>query len=239
LSCQQQQDSSYGSNNQSSGLGRDNGSSDYNRGSGLGRDDITDRSNTLGRDEFSGGNTSGTGLGRDEYSSSNTGRDTYGSSNTDRDTYGSSNTGRDNFSSSNDNYGSSNTGSTGLGSSRNDDNFGHHHKSAGELVGDDELKPRHGIERDTHHATGGNYAVSTLHEGILLESPLSIALEHPSWHEHSYIAWSILSHPSIMTLLSSQHKHHINIRNDHVEEIDCMNFLITLGDLLLLRSISS
>lgn len=132
-------------------MGRDefNDSSNYNRGGALGTDDIADRS---------GGNTSGSGLGRDEYSSS--GRDTYGSSNTDRDTYGSSNTGRDTYGSSNDNYGSSNTGNTGYGSSNTGD-LGHHHKSAGESLRDDDLKPGHGNERDTHHSTGGNYPVST------------------------------------------------------------------------------
>ncbi|KAI5272826.1 hypothetical protein E4T47_03975 [Aureobasidium subglaciale] len=168
----------YGDSDNLSGsnTGRDqfNESNTYgsgNRGS-LGNDDIADRSGgtgTLGRDEFSGGNTSGSGLGRDEYSSSS-GRDTYGSSgNTGRDTFGSSNTDRDNYGSSNtdrDTYGSANTGNTGYGSSRGDDYQStgltsssgiHHTTSAGDRIGDDDLKPSHGIERDTHHSTGGNY----------------------------------------------------------------------------------
>lgn len=201
-SCQQQ-DSSYGNDSLSSGRNT----------SSLGNDDIADRGNTLGRDEFSGGNTSGSGLGRDEYSSSgrdtygssntgsdnfgssNTGRDTYGSSNTDRDTYGSSNTGRDNFSSSNDNYDSSNTGNTGYGSSNTDD-FGHHHKSAGERLGEDELKPRHGIERDTHHTTGGNYPVSSCMQESFLPYLLHITLGL------SMIILLGLSYPTPMLLLS-------------------------------------
>ncbi|KAG9999306.1 hypothetical protein KCU78_g15979, partial [Aureobasidium melanogenum] len=53
-----------------------------------------------------------------------------------------------------------NSGNTGYGSSGND-NFGssglHHQTSATGSFGDDDLKPSHGIERDTHHTTGGNY----------------------------------------------------------------------------------
>ena len=205
-----QQDSSYDNDNLNSGrntgsgLGRDqfSDSSNYNRGGALGSDDIASRGNTLGRDEFSGGNTSGSGLGRDEYSS---GRDTYGSSNTDRDTYGSSNTGRDNFSSSNDNYGSSNTGSTGYGSNRTEE-FGHHHKSAGEGIGHDDLKPRHGTERDTHHSTGGNYPVSPCMRNL----SLSLSFAHHSWLEHGYFASSVLSYSSIVAFFLH---HNIHIKD--------------------------
>ncbi|CAD0086659.1 unnamed protein product [Aureobasidium vineae] len=141
-------DSSYGNDslssgaNPGSGLGRDQYSDSSNtyRSGELGNDDIASRGNTgntLGRDEFSGGN-SGSGIGRDEFSS---GRD---------NTYGSSNAGRDTFSSSGDNYGSGVTGSSA-------GDYGHHHRSAGEALGQDDLKPSHGIERDTHHTTGGNY----------------------------------------------------------------------------------
>ncbi|THZ70419.1 hypothetical protein D6C84_10438 [Aureobasidium pullulans] len=155
------QDSSYGSDNlnSGSGLGRDqyNQSSDY--GSSGRSDDIADRG-TLGRDEYSGG----AGLGRDEYSSTS-GRDTYG--------FNTGSTGerlkegaRDTFSSG-DNYGSNTTGSSNYGSSRGDnyESAGltgssglHHHTTAGDRIGDDDLKPSHGLERDTHHSTGGNYA---------------------------------------------------------------------------------
>ncbi|KAH0371526.1 hypothetical protein KCU65_g1670, partial [Aureobasidium melanogenum] len=126
-------DSSYGNDNLSSGA---------NPGSGLGRDQFNDSSNynqggayqggALGSDDIaSRGNNTGSGFG------TSSGRDTYGSSG---DNYDSSNTGYGN--SGNDDFGSS-----GL----------HHQPSATGSFGDDDLKPSHGIERDTHHTTGGNY----------------------------------------------------------------------------------
>lgn len=155
------QDSSYGSDNlnSGSGLGRDQYNQSSNYGSSGRSDDIADRG-TLGRDEFSGGS----GLGRDEYSSTS-GRDNYGSttgSTGERLKEGA----RDTFSSG-DNYGSNTTGSSNYGSSRGDnyESAGltgssglHHHTTAGDRIGDDDLKPSHGLERDTHHSTGGNYA---------------------------------------------------------------------------------